>query len=118
MLHLRRGLCSTLVLLMVFQCSSGVPCLAEGSEGFSGIEVEPAGEPLSSIECFAYLDKQDQYLFPSLQPGVILAMSDSYGRPAHVDMLPAPLASGEESSLYQEAVDAPSAALLANWSAG
>lgn len=118
MLHLRRGLCSILVLLMVFQCSSGVLCLAEGSEGFPGIEVEPAGEPLSSIECFAYLDEQDQYLFPSLQPGVILAMSDSYGRPAYVDMLPAPLASGEESSLYQETVDAPSAALLANRSAG
>lgn len=116
MLHLRRGLCSILVLLMVFQCSSSALCLANNSDAVYGIEVESAGEPLTSIECFAYLDERDKFLFPASQPGVVLAMSDSFGRPSSNEILPSPVAFGEESSIYQEADWVPTIALLANGS--
>lgn len=107
MSYLRRVLCSIMALLTAFPCLSCELCLAEDLASVPGIEIEYAEEPLSSLECFAYLDESDRYLFPVLEPGVVLGMSDSYGRPYSSEMLASAVAFEEKAERCWEVASSP-----------
>lgn len=109
---LRKVICSIMALLTVFHCFSYEICLADEPASVPMIEVEYAQEPLSSLDCFAYLDNNSRCLFPVSEPGVILSMSDGYGRPESHEIHGRAAAFGEETELSRGAVSAPKIASM------